>query len=485
MLVIEVEFLTGVSVAATPYRRGEPEWPPHPDRLFQALTAAWGRNENPRGDERAALEWLERLDPQELRVSAPRAHQRDVVPVYVPPNDARTTKDPAKSIRVIPELRKNRQPRAFPAVLPASERPIVRYLWRRAEGADKHRVALGRIAREVTYLGHSHTLVRVALVNGDAGCDDLDHTWMGETPRALRVPHAGRLDHLVEQHRRAARPNPSLALQSLAPPRAPAAAHTLFDPDTVTVLGDDGGLAPAIEAFPLVAKRFRDALLETADNDGLPIPTLLSGHDSDGSPADTPHLAIVPLADIGWRYSRGRLMGLALLWPRAAADEERRAALKALSVFARSGYGELHFGRSGSWRIALEPASSSASLRIARYVRASCRWGTVLPVVLDRHPKDKPGADLASIIAQACLNVGLREETVDGLKIECNQFGPIAATPSVRAVSDALAKDSPYRGRPMRHLVLTFARPIRGPLVLGAGRYRGLGLCLPVDEEAR
>jgi len=32
-------------------------------------------------------------------------YRREVVTVFVPPNDARTTKDPAKSIRVIPELR--------------------------------------------------------------------------------------------------------------------------------------------------------------------------------------------------------------------------------------------------------------------------------------------------------------------------------------------------------------------------------------------
>jgi CRISPR-associated protein Csb2 len=47
MLALEVEFLTGVSVAATPNRREQPEWPPHPDRLFQALVAAWGRDEKP------------------------------------------------------------------------------------------------------------------------------------------------------------------------------------------------------------------------------------------------------------------------------------------------------------------------------------------------------------------------------------------------------------------------------------------------------
>ena len=66
MLCLEVEFLTGVSVGATPYARDEPEWPPHPDRLFQALVAAWGRDEPPDDAERRALEWLERLDVDTL-----------------------------------------------------------------------------------------------------------------------------------------------------------------------------------------------------------------------------------------------------------------------------------------------------------------------------------------------------------------------------------------------------------------------------------
>src|SRR6266851_3849367 len=98
MLTLEVEFLTGVSVAATPNRREEPEWPPHPDRLFQALVAAWGRNENPDNEERAALEWLEELPTEELMVSAPKAHRRGVVTFYVPPNDARTTGRPGDRI---------------------------------------------------------------------------------------------------------------------------------------------------------------------------------------------------------------------------------------------------------------------------------------------------------------------------------------------------------------------------------------------------
>ncbi len=199
MLTIEVEFLTGVSVAASPYRREEAEWPPHPDRLFMALVAAWGRDDPPDESEKRALEWLEALDAGGLLISAPTARPRDVATVYVPPNDAHTAgkvgdkvpKDATAAIRVLPEFRKNRQPRAFPAVVldlpvaptgkPSSNRiPAARYVWRDAPGLEAHRDALARLAREVTYLGHSHSLVRVAVVVADAGPTgaNLDTGWI-------------------------------------------------------------------------------------------------------------------------------------------------------------------------------------------------------------------------------------------------------------------------------------------------------------------
>src|SRR5579884_834421 len=169
MLVLEVELLTGVSVAAAPQDRQTVEWPPHPDRVFQALVAAWGRQEPPDPGEREALEWLETLPPHDLRVYAPPARSRTVVDVFVPPNDAATTEAAVRGasadqlyqrVRVIPEFRKNRQPRTFPAAVPLGGRVVV-YSWTEASGLDAHRGALERLARETTYLGHSHTLVRV------------------------------------------------------------------------------------------------------------------------------------------------------------------------------------------------------------------------------------------------------------------------------------------------------------------------------------
>ena len=56
---IEVNFLTGRYVATFHNDRRQPEWPPHPARLFSALVATWADADEPDRSEREALEWLE------------------------------------------------------------------------------------------------------------------------------------------------------------------------------------------------------------------------------------------------------------------------------------------------------------------------------------------------------------------------------------------------------------------------------------------
>src|SRR5262249_29796475 len=194
---------------------------------------------------------------------------------------------------------------------------------------------------------------------------------------------------------------------------------------------------------------------------GLSIPTLLSGHNNEGRATRESHVAIVPLADVGWNYSQGRLMGLALVWPRQVAEADRRIALQVIVAFlsGESEVGLLHFGRQGSWSLGLEPESTRASLRFARYARAARRWGTVLPAPIDRHPKDKPGEEIASIVTNACVNIGLPKEAVDGLDIEVHKHASVRGAPSAAEVHKALPQDSPYRSKPLAHLVLHFPQP--------------------------
>ena len=51
--------------------------------------------------------------------------------------------------------------------------------------------------------------------------------------------------------------------------------------------------------------------------------------------------------------------------------------------------------------------------------------------------------------------------------------------------SFAFDMSSHKQNRPWFHLVFELDKPARGPIVLGSGRYFGMGLCLPTDSPAR
>lgn len=126
-----IHYLNGWAMAAADGAKKETaEWPPHPDRIFMALAAAWFETgQIPREGE--ALRWLEQLPPPELSVSDAeyRVAHKSARPVitYVPVNDmSRGRKLPSTNdigklkeagLALLPEHR-SRQPRSFPVALP-------------------------------------------------------------------------------------------------------------------------------------------------------------------------------------------------------------------------------------------------------------------------------------------------------------------------------------------------------------------------------
>jgi CRISPR-associated protein Csb2 len=497
MLALEIEYLTGVAVAASAWDRGEAEWPPHPDRVFSALVCGWAE----RGglvDEHAALEWLELLGPPEIQ--AADTGRRDVVDVFVPPNDmwvagrvgSGLPKDPARALAVVPAMRRNRQPRQFPAVVPHETRVVLAWPGAEPQEVEAHVPALAGIASAVPSLGHSSSLVRMTVLT-----DPLPITpTLRPHPRGsvqLRVAPPGRLRELVEGYA-AGRSS------GWRPPRAPVVAYRRVEdegaappPESVfgdewIVLADAGGEAPALEAFPVAAKALRDALLAHADQPPHPC---LTGHEADGSPARDPHLAILPLADVGWRYSAGRLMGVACVLPRGlevARGADRRTVLQAIARFSVSdgSGGVLRMGGLGVWRLQREAEPERQSLMPSRYLGPARRWATVTPMVLDRHPKSRPDGGLASIVTAACGNVGLPAPKEIQVFTDAAVRGAPAALragPDPRGQGYVMPRGSPLATRPLRHLVLTFGEPVRGPVVLGAGRFVGMGLCLALPDD--
>ena len=139
MLAFEVEYLLGRVFAGDFRDRSEPEWPPHPARLFSALAAAC--HETRMGDSvRDALLWLEKLGAPSICASPGSQHEK--VMSFVPTNY------PGKKGNTLPDTR-GKQPRFFPRQTPA--RSTVYFVWPHAKPApDPERARTGRTSRWVS-----------------------------------------------------------------------------------------------------------------------------------------------------------------------------------------------------------------------------------------------------------------------------------------------------------------------------------------------
>ena len=200
MFALGLHYLNGWSMAAADGARKErPEWPPHPDRVFMALAAAWFETGED-GEEGAALRWLETLSPP--AIAASDAACRTAVRSYVPVNDdgggkkssPRTEVDKLRNrgLALIPEHRL-RQPRGFPVAIPHV--PTVHLIWRKAD-LGGHNAALERLAAKVTHIGHPASLVQ-AWVQQDSGVVANWEPTEGIAAHRLRIPSVGSLDRLA------------------------------------------------------------------------------------------------------------------------------------------------------------------------------------------------------------------------------------------------------------------------------------------------
>lgn len=494
MLTLDIEWLLGVCFAARSPADATPDWPPQPDRIFSALVASWGaRGERP--EERAALEWLEcQLAPD---IAAAGHENRTSATAYVPPNDPA-----AGDIRILP-VRRRRQPRQFPAAPLHGDpgEPHLRLIWQ-ADAPPDLLAALRALAHDTSYIGHSSSLVRcVFLDKPPCAAPNL------APAAATAAPYSGRLEELESLYARhvatadpTARPRPA----SLIEPQsifAPPACASVFGGHWIVLECIDQN-RPDLRATAVIGRAMRDALMSAWP---APIPEWLSGHTADGTPSRGPHLAVVPLGDVGFGHSesaRQCCLGLALVLPRAieaawtgsdtlenyANSRMLQTALNSLMYPDPMGdVLVLRLGTLGEARLRLlaVPEAAKHSLRPARYTEARRVWSTVTPIALDRHTKSEQQRDeAAEIVADSCTRIGLPRPVA----VHVHKHAAIAGVPSAWPAGGApqwtgWARPGSLRHRQLTHATLRFADRVTGPVLLGAGRFFGLGLCLPVHER--
>ena len=489
MFAIAWEYLTGRAVATDPTDRLAAEWPPHPDRVFQSLVAAWGEVGEDAG-ERDALAWLAALAipqvavPLEMEEDEAGCVIRCAVPkVFVPVNDLEGVKRGAygdKHIGLLP-ARRTRKERYFPSVHLGSA--CCALLWPDAVAPDRHRVALERLCSGVTHLGHSSSVVRMWVTDAPPS-----PAWTpaGEGERrdvSLRVPDQYRLKALIAAFAGGGvgwRRPPTARWQpyrrfghgETAMPRGQ------FD-DRLLVLRQVAGPRLHLPQTKELCAALHKTLIKKSDGW---TPEIVSGHEPGGGKTKLSHLGFFPLAHVGREYADGHLLGLALALPRCLSWEDEEAVYRtvAATMDTERAAVRLTLGALGAVTLAVEdrPAPPHA-LRPATWCRSARRWGTVTPFVLDRlPPRGVKDADAWAVsqIAVACLRQGLPEPR----EIDLLAVSPCLGAPAARDFPAMIRKEDGGK-RWHLHAEIVFPTAIGGPLVMGAGRFRGYGLCRPLS----
>lgn len=471
MLSISVEFLHGTfrgdpDGSARTGRVSSGEWPPSPARLFAALVAADGTGDACRVTEGAELEWFERLPPPAIYADPKPPHQ-PILPRWV-------VRHTGSAVRATHQEYLARSPalsRAGARVAPRY--PDVVYLWEGEQPPQGVLVALQRRGARVGYLGASDSPVRLrvstampasiveanAFVSDEAGSATINVTQPGDLARWNRL--------YTEWTERGA---------SVSRLQFPALRHEALYrlPSPMESRDRAGDVAAWLLLHPAVSGRrvslltglFKEAVLSHYQRLFGEPPQVLHGHGFTTKGYETARYLALP--DVGHRWSRGRIHGLALwLPPDCDAGIRQRARDAAFSIRRLLGIGI---------DVAVSPHDGDERPLAAhpgRWTRSSRIWVSAVPAIHERR-----GALNHAEVARWCQHAGL-PDPVDFWSTR---------TPLVSGALDLAPVEVNRPGRaalPYSHVKLWFDEAIEGPVVVGSGRQRGFGLCLPLDRDPR
>ena len=256
--------------------------------------------------------------------------------------------------------------------------------------------------------------------------------------------------------------------------------HSIFDP-RIVVLGI-GGRRVFLPATLRLTLALRGLLMRRCSDQ--PPPEWFSGHRADGGPSAEPHLALVPLPFVGSRYADGRIMGLGLVLPRQLGPQQVGGCLEPILRHADTGLPRddlrLFDGEWFACGVELETRENPpASLLPGSWTASSRVWASVTPVVLNRHfDGDDKLVRAVESVQGACEHTGLPRPQ----HVLLHPVSLVEGVPHSREFPQLTRKRDGGRQR-HTHAVITFEKPVVGPVLIGAGRFRGYGLCRPMDSS--
>lgn len=445
-LVIEATPLIDRWSVTSVARRDRVQWPPSPDTIFSALVAAAASIGNAC---HPALRWLESLGNPVIEASA-----------HPPTVEAMESFSPVADRT---EWEKGARQSRFHNTI--GEAQSVAWSWNVDD--IPHLGDLQRIAAEVTYIGSSRgpVLARAFLTEAPTAVDALVPQPGG--PDRIRGLYEGRLDELEAAYRRGERPRPA---QTVGYIRANAQKVVPIW-EKLIPLRRVRGQALDISLSAPVAEAIRDAIMRQLPNGA---PPMLTGHAADGSTLRDGHIAVVPMPRVGDSFADGELLGMALMLPRGMSDTDYAMLMEALLRWQQAG-GMIKVGPI-EWALDIPHDDHRKSLSDTRFEGNAESWTTVTPVVFDRHPRR--ALSVHNVVAAMCRDASLPEP----VKVDASSTSWLIGGADIS--KHHLGGRHYLAQSYIAHLRLTWSHRVPGPIILGRGRYFGLGIMLPAQEAA-
>lgn len=477
---------------------GADQWPPAPARVFQALVAGAAQGRHVQEDAVRALTLLERLEPPLIAAPAARRGQR--VSLFVPNNDLDAVDGDPDRIGEV-RTKKTVQPHLL-----ESEAPFL-YAWPLPEGAGAE---LTSLADGLYQFGRG---VDAAWALGEVLDDEqlaarlrehrgtIHRPTSGDGSNELAVPTTSSFLSLVRRFAAAlVRLRPSADGQSTDFVQAPKAhfAMVRYDGTPTFHLFELRRESEPVRSSPWPTWRATslvehvrntaiDALSSALPSRTVDIELVLRGRKVDGASSGPieQRVRFIPLPSIGHEHADQAIRRvLVQVPPGPLAEQDVLWALSGRPFFDPQ-TGEIE----GTML-----AASAPDDMVRRYGCSSRVWRSVTPLALGtasrrrieptrRREEAKTAAERDAeeraaryAVAQALRHAGI-DATVVRARVQREPFDAHGTRAERFAEGTRFAKESLW------HVEVELSSEIRGPLVLGDGRFLGLGVMAPKIER--
>jgi CRISPR-associated protein Csb2 len=473
---------------------------PSPFRLFQALVAGAGISGPLDQQTKEALIWFEGL-PDAPMIASPRMARGQAVTMFMPNNDLDKFGGDVRNIAKTRGAQKVWRPRHFDAAVPWI------YVWPFAEDGAAHADKICALSEKLYQLGRG---VDMAWAWGEvldqAALDAklVEYSGIVRRPSAgdglqLACPNKGSLESLERRHQAprfrtesgrrvfVQQPKPSYRQISYESPSVRHVFELRASTDSERVVWPLEGASSLVVA----AREAARARLSSAMPNWLhDVDRYLVGRKSDGSnavPAES-RVRIVAIPSIGMHYADRAIRRLLVEIPATCPlrSDDVRWAFSGAELFDPD-TGEVK-------DVLLSPSAEDDMLRHYGVGAGARLFRSITPVVLPEEGKRRriePTRKLAE--AKRALERVLEISAARAAVLQALRHAGVSApAESIRLQREPFdgagsrvepfAKGTRFEKERLWHVEIAFGVPVEGPLLLGDGRFLGLGLMAPVRD---